>query len=145
MDINFHLTEAAIDANAPLQDDADNNGPIDSDEERDAVMAAISRSFPKPLVTHTLIPTRKKYQYVRMKEMLSHVLGGARGGGLFSTGDSAAQTSRGLFQSLESPTLTSPALPEGPAESSKKTASTPNQTRPPSNPTATKTAVTATS
>ena len=83
-------TEAAIDANAPLllDDDLDPtlNGPVDSDEERDAVMAAISRGLarPQPLATHTLFPTRRKYQLVRMKEMLSNALNGNRSGGLFS-------------------------------------------------------------
>lgn len=98
------IIEAAIDANAPLQDDFENNGPVDSDEERDAVMAAISRSHPTPLAVHTLMPTRKKYHYVRMKEMLSNVLGGARGGGLFSTGPTTNGESNGLFQT-ESPTM----------------------------------------
>ncbi|RAH45929.1 deubiquitination module subunit SGF73 [Aspergillus brunneoviolaceus CBS 621.78] len=84
--------KAAIDANAPLQDEQDNNGPVDSDEEKDAVMAAITRSHPQPLVSHTLISTKKKYQYVRIKEMLSHALGGSRGGGLFSTGDNTSST-----------------------------------------------------
>ncbi|EEH49287.2 deubiquitination module subunit SGF73 [Paracoccidioides brasiliensis Pb18] len=72
--------KAAIDANAPIHDDLDGNGPIDSDEERDAVMAGLARSNHQPLVTHPLIPTRRKYHLVRMKEMLSQVLGGARGG-----------------------------------------------------------------
>ncbi|OXV06575.1 hypothetical protein Egran_05657 [Elaphomyces granulatus] len=112
--------KAAIDANAPLQDDYDNNGPVDSDEERDAVMAAISRSCPRPLVTHTLVPTRKKYQYVRMKEMLSHVLGGARGGGLFSIGDPTNPGGRTLFAATESPVLPSPTAPEVSNDSSKK-------------------------
>ncbi|KAL1964997.1 hypothetical protein VTN77DRAFT_6197 [Rasamsonia byssochlamydoides] len=137
--------KAAIDANAPLQDDFDTNGPVDSDEERDAVMAAISRSCPRPLETHVLMPTRKKYHYVRMKEMLSNVLGGARGGGLFSTGDSAG---RGLFgQSAESPPLTSPTVPETSADASKKAAVTQSSapSRPATNPPATKTAVAATS
>lgn len=114
--------KAAIDANAPLQDDYDNNGPVDSDEEKEAVMAAIARSRPQPLATHTLIQTRKKYQYVRMKEMLAHALGGPRGGGLFSTtGDpSAQQPGRHLFQppSADSTALTSPVsatAPEVPA------------------------------
>jgi alpha-D-ribose 1-methylphosphonate 5-triphosphate synthase subunit PhnG len=98
--------KAAIDANAPLQDDFETNGPVDSDEERDAVMAAISRSHPTPLAVHTLMPTRKKYHYVRMKEMLSNVLGGARGGGLFSTGPTTNGESNGLFQT-ESPTMAS--------------------------------------
>ncbi|KAI9367158.1 SCA7, zinc-binding domain-containing protein [Aspergillus egyptiacus] len=93
--------KAAIDANAPLQDDLDNNGPVDSDEEKDAVMAAIARSRPQPLVAHTLISTKKKYQYVRIKEMLSHALGGSRGGGLFSTGDQVNSPLEGnLFQPL---------------------------------------------
>ena len=59
---------------------------MDSDEERDAVMAAVSRSLskPQPLATRTLFPTRRKYQLVRMKEMLSNALSGNRGRGLFS-------------------------------------------------------------
>lgn len=109
--------EAAIDANAPLQDDFDNNGPVDSDEERDAVMAAISRSHPTPLAVHTPMPTRKKYHYVRMKEMLSSVLGGARGGGLFSTGAPAANgDSNGLFQTDTSPVM--PSATAAPSSSS---------------------------
>ncbi|KAK2811115.1 hypothetical protein FQN50_002451 [Emmonsiellopsis sp. PD_5] len=72
--------KAAIDANAPIHDDVDANGPIDSDEEKDAVMAGLARSHPQPLVTHPLIGTRRKYHLVRMKEMLSQVLGGTRGG-----------------------------------------------------------------
>ena len=84
------FAEAAIDANAPLllDDDLDPtlNGPVDSDEERDAVMAAISRGLarPQPLATHTLFPTRRKYQLVRMKEMLSNAINGNRSGGLFT-------------------------------------------------------------
>jgi hypothetical protein len=137
--------EAAIDANAPLQDDFENNGPVDSDEERDAVMAAISRSCPQPLVTHTLIPSKKKYHYVRMKEMLSNVLGGARGGGLFSTGDSNSQAGRGLFQT-DSPTLISSALPETSGDTSKKsTTGQSTANRPATNASAAKTAVAATS
>ncbi|KAL4800042.1 mRNA capping enzyme, catalytic domain-containing protein [Aspergillus venezuelensis] len=98
--------KAAIDANAPLQDDLENNGPVDSDEEKDAVMAAISRSQPQPLVNHTLISTKKKYQYVRIKEMLSHALGGARGGGLFSTGDQLNSPLEGnIFQPVDDITL----------------------------------------
>ncbi|KAH0561955.1 hypothetical protein GP486_003340 [Trichoglossum hirsutum] len=80
--------KAAIDANAPLQDDLDTNaGPVDSDEEKESIMAAIARSRPQPLEQRILVPTRRKYQYVRMKEMLSNALGGTRGGGFFSGGD----------------------------------------------------------
>lgn len=109
VDIDF-VVEAAIDANAPLQDDFDTNGPVDSDEEKDNVMAAIGRSHPEPLVSHTLISTRKKYQFVRIKETLAHALGGARGGGLFSTGDTSP-AGRNLFQPVDTMSM-SPVLPE---------------------------------
>ncbi|CAI7650873.1 unnamed protein product [Penicillium viridicatum] len=80
--------KAAIDANAPLQEDIENTGPIDSDEERDAVMAAIARSAPQPLVCHPIITTKSKYRYVRIKEQMSHAMGVRNGGGLFSNDDS---------------------------------------------------------
>jgi SAGA-associated factor 73 len=81
--------KAAIDANAPLQEedlDTALTGPIDSDEERDAVMTAVSRSLsrPQPLVTHTIFPTRRKYQLIRMKEMLSNALNGNRNSNIFA-------------------------------------------------------------
>ncbi|KAF1990994.1 SCA7-domain-containing protein [Aulographum hederae CBS 113979] len=84
------LQRAAISANAPTSDDFENAGPVDSDEEKDAIMSAISRSRPTPLVTHVQVDTRKKYQYVRMKEMLLNALGGARGAGLFATAATSA-------------------------------------------------------
>jgi len=90
------ISGAAIDANAPLADDFEQPGNIDSDEERDTVLASINRSFVhnpltgarlggKPMSTSTLVSTRRKYNYVRVKEMLQHTLGGARGANLFST------------------------------------------------------------
>lgn len=67
-----------MDANAPLPEDLDpsHGGPIDSDEEKDAVMAAISRSRPQPLAQHVFVPTRCKYGTVRMRDMLGNALGG---------------------------------------------------------------------
>lgn len=81
--------KAAIDATAAAlyDEDLENiTGPVDSDEEKDAVMTSIQRSIarPQPLCTRTLFPTRRKYQLVRMKEMLSNALSGNRSGGLFS-------------------------------------------------------------
>ncbi|KAB8074553.1 SCA7, zinc-binding domain-containing protein [Aspergillus leporis] len=105
--------KAAIDANAPLQDDMENNGPVDSDEEKDAVMAAITRSRPQPTITHTLISTKKKYQYVRIKEMLSHALGGARGGGLFSTGDNNTSSNDGNLFAPVDDEIMAPAVAAG--------------------------------
>ena len=72
-----------MDANAPLLDEMDTAGPVDSDEEKDAVMAAIARSRPQPLAQHIFVPTRRKYALVRMKEMLGNALGGK---GLFGSG-----------------------------------------------------------
>ncbi|KAK5083883.1 SAGA complex subunit Sgf73 [Lithohypha guttulata] len=88
--------KAAIDATAAAlyDDDLDNTtGPVDSDEERDAVMTSIQRSMarPQPIATRTLFPTRRKYQLVRMKEMLSNALSGNRGGGLFAVPADAAR------------------------------------------------------
>lgn len=138
-----NLIEAAIDANAPLQDEFEANGPVDSDEERDAVMAAISRSRPAPLATHTLVPTRKKYHYVRMKEMLSNVLGSARGGGIFSTSQPNGD-SMGLFQTESPTTMTAPALPDAASgDHLKKPTTTPTTSNRPSNTPASKTTVAA--
>lgn len=107
----FVTTEAAIDANAPLQEDLENNGPVDSDEERDSVMAAITRSAPQPLVTHHLITTNKKYKYVRVKEQMLHAMGG-RGGGLFSTDDSQPLLGGNIFQPVDaSMASASPMMP----------------------------------
>ena len=91
--------KAAIDANAPalLEEDLDPtlNGPVDSDEEREAVFAAIQRSLarPQPLVTHTLVPARWKSQNIRLKEMLSNAMNGNRSGNMFAVApDSARNT-----------------------------------------------------
>ena len=75
-----------MDANAPLiDDDNDANVLIDSDEEKDAVMAAIARSRPQPLAQHVHISLREKYQRIRVKEALFQALTGQRGGNLFAT------------------------------------------------------------
>lgn len=66
-------------------DDLAQSGPVDSDEEKDLVMAALARSRPQPLYEPYRVPLRQKYQYVRMKEMLGNALGGRSGGGLFRT------------------------------------------------------------
>lgn len=58
---------------------------MDSDEEKEAIMAAIARARPQPLVTKTPIATKSKYHYVRMKDMLHSALRGGGGvGNLFS-------------------------------------------------------------
>ncbi|KAJ5670134.1 uncharacterized protein N7477_005497 [Penicillium maclennaniae] len=93
--------KAAIDANAPLQEDIETNGPVDSDEERDSVMAAIARSRPQPLAKHTLISSKTKYRYVRIKEQMLHAIGGRGGGGLFSTDDSQPLFGGSIFSPFD--------------------------------------------
>jgi SAGA-associated factor 73 len=69
-----HPTEAAIDANAPLEDEDDANaGPIDSDEETAAVMTALSRWNPRPVIDQPiLMPIRRAYQLARLREQLDN-------------------------------------------------------------------------
>jgi len=66
-------------------DDAAAGGPIDSDEEKELVMAALARSRPQPLFQAVRVPLRSKYQMVRMKEMFGNAMSGRGGGGLFRT------------------------------------------------------------
>lgn len=83
-----------MDANAPLPDEADPAGPVDSDEEKDAVMMAVARSRPRPLAQHIHISTHRRYAHIRMKEMLTNALAGRGGpGGLFGISAAAAATS----------------------------------------------------
>ena len=51
-------------------------------------MAAVSRVCPLPLVRESFVPVRKKYNYIRMRDMLASALrpGGAAGGDLFGRG-----------------------------------------------------------
>ncbi|KAF2431748.1 SCA7-domain-containing protein [Tothia fuscella] len=98
---------AAMDANAPLADDFEPPGTIDSDEERDAVMAAITRSFHvnpytgsrlagSPLISAPIISAPAKYKYHRMKDMLRNALSGTNGHDLFATRASQS-ASAGFF------------------------------------------------
>lgn len=73
------LTEAAIDANAPLPDEIDASGPVDSDEETELVMAGIARWNPQPLAQHVHVSLKRKYQTVRIKEMWAQAFGRQRG------------------------------------------------------------------
>lgn len=73
-----------MDANAPLADDTDAHAPVDSDEEKDAVMAAIARSRPQPLAQHVPMSLRRKHQRIRVKDALANALAGNRGGNLFA-------------------------------------------------------------
>jgi hypothetical protein len=98
-----------MDANAPLPDEVDPSGPVDSDEEKELVMAAVARSRPRPLAQHVHVSTRRKYNHIRMKEMLANALAGRGGpGGLFgitglttTTGASAGSSTDGARKQPE--------------------------------------------
>lgn len=78
--------KAAMASSAPLVEDMVENGaPVDSEEERDAVMAGVVRAAPRPLGWRALVGCRGRYQSVRLKELLAGAMAGSRGAGLFST------------------------------------------------------------
>ncbi|KAF2201727.1 SCA7-domain-containing protein [Delitschia confertaspora ATCC 74209] len=93
------IARQAMDQNAPLPDDLEPQGSIDSDEEKEAVMNALVRYRPRPLATFTPIRQQNKYQYFRMKDMLRGALGVPAGGSIFSNPPQNSEnmgTARGL-------------------------------------------------
>jgi SAGA-associated factor 73 len=99
------LQKAAFDANAPNPDD-DNlpSGPVDSEEEKDAVMQSIARSWGgRPLYQPVRVPLRQKYEFNRIKGMMVNAFGGNRtGGSIFGN----AGNSGGLFALAPAPAPT---------------------------------------
>lgn len=86
---------AAIDANAPLPEDLEPSGAVDSDEEKDSIMAALARHKPRPLATYTHVSQRSKYQYIRMKDMIRSALGAPPGASPFGNAPSATDGMNG--------------------------------------------------
>ena len=72
--------KAAIDANAPLEDeDEANQAAVDSDEETAAVMAALAKWNPQPIVPQPVFaPTKRQYQLARLHEQLQTATNGGR-------------------------------------------------------------------
>ncbi|KAJ0284525.1 hypothetical protein COL940_004085 [Colletotrichum noveboracense] len=72
--------EAALDANAPLEDeDEANAGPVDSDEETAAVMSALAHWNPQPVVPQPVLnPIKRQYQLARLHEQLQMATNGGR-------------------------------------------------------------------
>ncbi|GAB7360297.1 hypothetical protein MBLNU230_g8055t1 [Neophaeotheca triangularis] len=73
--------KAAFDANAPNPDDDNvDTGPVDSEEEKDAVMAAIKKNWGgAPLWKAPKVPMKLKTERVRFKSMLAGALNGRHG------------------------------------------------------------------
>jgi hypothetical protein len=97
-----------MDAHAPLQDEFEPQGPIDSDEERDAVMKGINqyyrqdnftggRTMGAPLESYNSVPLRRRYNYIRLKGAIQQAIGGVHGAKLFAT---PASINTGLFGGL---------------------------------------------
>ncbi|KAK4106273.1 SCA7-domain-containing protein [Parathielavia hyrcaniae] len=72
--------KAAIDANAPLEDeDEANQAAVDSDEETAAVMTALAHWNPQPVVPQPVFaPTKRQYQLARLHEQLQTATNGGR-------------------------------------------------------------------
>ncbi|KXX73905.1 SAGA-associated factor 73 [Madurella mycetomatis] len=72
--------KAAIDANAPLEDEDDANaGAVDSDEETAAVMSALATWNPQPVVPQPVFaPIKRQYQLARLHEQLQTATNGGR-------------------------------------------------------------------
>ncbi|KAF2875115.1 SCA7, zinc-binding domain-containing protein [Massariosphaeria phaeospora] len=70
-----------MNANAALPEDLEPSGAVDSDEEKEAIMAVLARHRPRPMATYTPVLQKSKYQYIRMKDMLRSALGAPPGGG----------------------------------------------------------------
>ncbi|KAI1313767.1 SCA7, zinc-binding domain-containing protein [Xylaria venustula] len=72
--------KAALDANAPLEEDDEANGaPVDSDEEAAAVMGALARWNPQPVLPPPVFaPIRRTYQLARLREQLQTATNGGR-------------------------------------------------------------------
>ncbi|KAH8801480.1 SCA7, zinc-binding domain-containing protein [Xylogone sp. PMI_703] len=69
--------KAAIDANAPLEDEEAANGPLDSDEELMATMAGLSNWRPQPVVPPVIqVPIERQYMRERLREQLSNATNG---------------------------------------------------------------------
>ncbi|KAI1820997.1 SCA7, zinc-binding domain-containing protein [Xylaria intraflava] len=72
--------KAALDANAPIEDDDEaNGGPVDSDEETAAVMGALARWNPQPVMPQPIFtPIKRTYQLARLREQLQTATNGGR-------------------------------------------------------------------
>lgn len=69
--------EAAIDANAPLEDEDAGAGPVDSDEECTAVMAGLANWNPQPVVPHIVHePVHRTYAKARLYEQMFQATNG---------------------------------------------------------------------
>ena len=68
-----------MDANAPVEDEEENTGPVDSDEETAAVMGALATWNPQPVVPPPVHqPIRRTYQLARLHEQLQMATNGGR-------------------------------------------------------------------
>ncbi|KAI1326016.1 SCA7-domain-containing protein [Xylariaceae sp. FL0255] len=72
--------KAALDANAPLEEEDDaNGGPVDSDEETAAVMSALAHWNPQPVLPQPVFqPIKRTYQLARLREQLHTATNGGR-------------------------------------------------------------------
>lgn len=71
--------KAAMDANAPIEDEDENVGQVDSDEETANVMNALAHWNPQPVVPPPVLqPIKRTYHFARLHEQLQMATNGGR-------------------------------------------------------------------
>ncbi|KAL8792737.1 MAG: hypothetical protein Q9195_004712 [Heterodermia aff. obscurata] len=76
--------KAALSSLAPRDEDLEPTGPINSDEETEAVMAGIVRSQPQPIAQHVHSDLRRRNELVAINSELRANMRGISGRGLFA-------------------------------------------------------------
>lgn len=74
----------ALSSLAPRDEDLEPTGPINSDEETEAVMAGIARSRPQPIAQHVHFDLRRRNEIIAIKAELRANWRGQDGKGLFA-------------------------------------------------------------
>lgn len=74
----------ALSSLAPRDEDLEPTGPINSDEETEAVMAGIARSRPQPIAQHVHFDLRRRNELIAIKAELRANWRGQDGKGLFA-------------------------------------------------------------
>jgi len=103
---------AAMEASGPAPEDIEDPAEIDSEEERDTVMAAISNYYQEdpftgtkimgaPLSTWDPAPLQRRYNYIRLKGALKSAIDSVHGSRIFSI----ASLGSGLFSGISSDEL----------------------------------------
>lgn len=107
--------EAALDANAPVEDEDDaNNGPVDSDEETALVMSSLAKWKPQPVIPQPVFtPIRRQYQLSRLHEQMQMATNGGRTN-IFAVKGFGARNNAATTGNMPDPATMAMAMPQPP-------------------------------